>query len=85
MSGRVGQRDKKVKINTKHFLALSIVYYLLFVCIFLIIDYYANGIMGAKVDLGLTLIIGVISAYFHAKSRDKTQADEVAKEIEEII
>jgi len=58
---------------------------LLFVCIFLIIDYYANGIMGAKVDLGLTLIIGVISAYFHAKSRAKTQADEVAKEIEEII
>jgi len=85
MSRRVKKRDRKVKINTKHFLALSIVYYLLFMCIFLIIDYYANGLMGAKIDLGLTAILGIIAAYFHAKSRAKSQADVVAQEIEEII
>jgi hypothetical protein len=54
-------------------------------CSFLIIDYYANGFLGPKIDFGLSAILGIISAYFHAKTKAKTQADEVAKEIEEII
>ena len=85
MSKRAGKRAKRVKINKKHFFALSIVYYLVFMCSFLLIDYYANGFLGPKIDFGLSAILGIISAYFHSKSKAKTQADEVAKEIEEII
>ncbi|NPA50495.1 MAG: hypothetical protein GXO02_02580 [Epsilonproteobacteria bacterium] len=87
MSRRAIKRDKRkrVKIKKRHFIALSIVYYLVFLSSFLLIDYYANGILGAKVDFGLPIILGIIAAYFHAKARAKTQADVVAKEIEEII
>ncbi len=87
MSKRVRKRDKKreVKIETKHFLALVIVYYLVFVCSFLLIDYYANGILGPKIDFGLSALLGAVAAYFHARSRAKTQADVVAQEIEELL
>lgn len=88
MSKRIGKRNKrakKVKISSKHFIALSIVYYLVFVCSFLLIDYYANGILGPKIDFGLSALLGVVAAYFHAKSRAKTQADVVAEEIEELL
>ncbi len=85
MSRRTKKRNSRKKINKKHFIALSIVYYLVFMCSFLLIDYYANGILGPKIDFGLSAILGVISAYFHAKSRAKTQADIVAEEIEELL
>ncbi len=85
MSKRTKKRDRKVKINTKHFLALSIVYYLVFMSSFLLIDYYAHGFLGPKIDFGLSAILGIIAAYFHAKSRAKTQADVVAEEIEELL
>jgi hypothetical protein len=52
---------------------------------FLLIDYYAHGFLGPKIDFGLSAILGIIAAYFHAKSRAKTQADVVAEEIEELL
>ncbi len=90
MSKRDRKRDtrarlKKTKINKQYMFFLIIIYYLVFMCSFLLIDYYANGILGPKIDLGLTFIFAIIAAYLHSKTKAKTQADILAKELEEII
>ena len=69
----------------KHTIALFIVYFILFLASFALIDYYAYNAISPKYLVAFSLIASAVATYFHRKSKIKTQADEVAKEIEEIL
>ncbi len=70
---------------TKHKITLFIVYLILFTAIFGMIDYYAYDILNPWIFLGLSLISAAWATYTHVKHHQKTKADEIAKDIEEIL
>lgn len=72
-------------MKLKHKIALFIVYFLVYLVSIAIIDYYALYIIPAWIVVSISLILAAISAIIHIKSKTKTQADELAKEIEEIL
>jgi len=72
-------------MTKKHTIALFIVYFILFMAITALIDYYAYNVISPIYLVAFSIVASAISTYFHRKSKIKTQADEVAKEIEEIL
>ncbi len=76
---------KRRNLKTKHKIALFLVYFILFIAIFSMIDYYGNYIIPASAVFAISFFAALISAVIHAKSKTKTKADELAKEVEEII
>ena len=69
----------------KHTIALFIVYFIVFLTATALIDYYAYNAFSPKYLVPFSIVASIIATYFHKKSRKKTQADEIAKEIEEIL
>jgi len=72
-------------MKKKHKIALFLVYFTLFLAILSIIDYYGYYIIPASIVFGMSFFFALLASYFHVKSKEKTKADELAKEIEEII
>ena len=72
-------------MKLKHKFALFIVYFILFLAITAMIDYYAYDEIPPWIFIIISFVAAVISAQIHAKSKQKTKADELAKELEEII
>ena len=72
-------------MKLKHKIALFIVYFLVYLVSIAIIDYYALYIIPAWIVVSSSLALAAISTIIHIKSKTKTQADELAKEIEEIL
>ena len=69
----------------KHKVALFCVYLVLFLSIFGMIDYYAYDILNPAIFIGLSIISALMSTYYHVKHHQKTKADEIAQELEEIL
>ncbi len=74
-------RVKKRKFPRVKFLKLSFVYFVVFVMIFSIIDYYALMVFNFLWLLLLSAILGLIFGYIHIKKRWHDNIDEVAKEL----
>ncbi len=72
-------------MQRKHKIALFLVYFILFLAILSMIDYYGYYIIPASVVFAVSFLAALIAIFIHAKSKEKTKADELAKEIEEII
>jgi predicted membrane channel-forming protein YqfA (hemolysin III family) len=79
------KKKKKHNIPLKHKIALFIVYLILFMAIISLINYYADGILKPSIFISLSLLLALISTFYHVKSKQKSKADELAREIEEIV
>jgi len=66
-------------------LALFIIYFIIFLTSFSLINYYAYSSFNPKLLILFSLIFSIFATYFHLKQRQKTKADELAKEIERIL
>jgi uncharacterized ion transporter superfamily protein YfcC len=78
-------KDKNYRMPFKHKVALFTVYLVLFLAIFGMIDYYAYDILNPIIFIGLSIVSALVSTYYHLKHHQKTKADELAEEIEEIL
>jgi len=72
-------------VKLKHKFALFVVYFILFLAITAMIDYYAYDGIPPWIFITISFVGAVISAQIHAKSKQKTKADELARDLEEII
>jgi len=72
-------------MKLKHKIALFIAYLILFLAITAMIDYYAYDIISPILFITISLVAAIISTYIHIKKKEKSQIDEIAKEIEEIL
>lgn len=72
-------------MKNKHKIALFFVYLVLFVAIVSMIDYYGYYIIPASIVFTISVLAALIATYLHTKSKKRTKADELAREIEEII
>jgi len=78
-------QHKKRKINLKHVAALFAVYFVLFAALTAMIDYYAWDNINPWIFVAVSFFGALWAAWTHAKSRQKTKADELARDLEEIL
>ena len=72
-------------MKLKHKIALFVVYFILFLTVLALIDYYAYYIIPGWIVITVSFISALISTLVHAKRKEKTKVDELAEELEEII
>ncbi|SFV68775.1 hypothetical protein MNB_SV-10-1081 [hydrothermal vent metagenome] len=72
-------------MKLKHKLALFTVYFVLFIALTAMIDYYAYDIINPWIFIVLSFLGAVGATLAHAKSHEKTKADELAHDLEEIL
>ena len=72
-------------MKLKHKIALFIVYLILFGALSSMVDYYAYDMINPWIFVILSFIGAVWATIVHANSRQKSKADELAKDIEEIL
>ncbi len=72
-------------MKLKHKISLFFVYLLLFLALTSMIDYYAYDILNPWIFISFSVVAAVIVTYLHIKNRARSRADEIAKEIEEIL
>ncbi len=72
-------------MKLKHKIALFIVYLILFGALSSMVDYYAYDMINPWIFVVLSFIGAVWATIVHANSRQKSKADELAKDIEEIL
>jgi len=72
-------------MKLKRKLSLFVVYFVLFVALTAMIDYYAYDEINPWIFIVLSFIGAVWAVAAHAKSHQKTRADELAHDIEEIL
>jgi len=72
-------------MKLKHKIALFIVYFILFITLGALIDYYAYDMISPWIFITISFIAALLASIVHIKSRQKTKADELAHTIEEII
>ncbi|WP_294951235.1 hypothetical protein [Sulfurovum sp.] len=72
-------------MKLKHKIALFTVYFVLFIALTAMIDYYAYDIINPWIFIVLSFLGAVGATLAHAKSREKTKADELAHDLEEIL
>jgi Flp pilus assembly protein TadB len=78
-------KKKKKTLNLKHKIALFLVYFVLFGTLSALIDYYAYDLINPLIFIILSFIGAAWATMAHANSKQKSKADELAKEIEEIL
>ncbi len=76
---------KPYKMPLKHKIALFFVYLVLFLAIFGMIDYYAYDILNPWIFMLASLIAALWATALHVRRHQRTKADEIAREIEEIL
>ncbi len=74
-------RHKKHKFPWAKFHKLSFVYFVVFVMVFSIIDYYALMAFNFLWLLALSAVLGWTFGYIHIKKRWHDNIDEVAEEL----
>jgi len=72
-------------MKTKHKIALFIAYFLVFFSSLLLVDYYANMFFSFYIVAIVSAILSFVALEIHKKYKTKTQVDELAKEVEEIL
>jgi len=78
-------KKKKKTLHLKHKIALFLVYFILFGTLSAMVDYYAYDLINPWIFVILSAVGAVWATLVHAKSKEKTKADELAHDIEEII
>ena len=76
---------KKRKISLKHKIALFTVYFVLFIALTAMIDYYAYDLINPWIFILLSFFGAVWATLAHVKSKEKSKVDELAHDLEEII
>ncbi|WP_041672713.1 hypothetical protein [Sulfurovum sp. NBC37-1] len=76
---------KKTKISLKHKIALFTVYFVLFIALTAMVDYYAYDLINPWIFIVLSFAGAVWATMAHVKSKEKSKADELAHDLEEII
>jgi len=79
------KKKKNRSIGMKHKMTLFLVYFVLFSTLSAMIDYYAYDLINLWIFIVLSFIGAVWAVLVHAKSKQKTKADELAHDIEEIL
>ncbi len=72
-------------MKLKHKIALFLVYFTLFVALLAMVDYYAYDILNPWIFVVLSFVAAFGATMVHAKSHQKSKADELAHDIEEIL
>jgi len=72
-------------MKLKHKIALFTVYFILFVALTAMIDYYAYDMISPWIFIIISTLGALWATVAHAKSHQKTKADELAHDIEEIL
>ena len=72
-------------MKKRHKIALFIAYFLVFFSSLLLIDYYADMFFSFYIVAIVSAILSFVSLQIHKKYKTKTQVDELAKELEEIL
>jgi hypothetical protein len=72
-------------MKLKHKIALFVVYFVLFMALTAMIDYYAYDTISPWIFIAISTIGALWATMAHAKSHQKTKADELAHDIEEIL
>jgi len=76
------KKKKRTPIWRKaHFWKLSFVYFVVFLMILLIIDYYALMLIPALWVVGASALLGLVSGWIHYKKRWHDNLDIVAEEL----
>ena len=76
---------KKRKISLKHKIALFTVYFVLFIALTAMIDYYAYDLINPWIFIVLSFVSAIWATLAHVKSKEKSKVDELAHDIEEIL
>jgi len=74
-----------MKNRLKHKIALFTVYFVLFIALTAMIDYYAYDMINPWIFIVLSFAGAAWATMVHLKSREKGKVDELAKDIEEIV
>jgi len=77
--------SRRKGMNIKHLTALYIIYFLIFFVSAALINYYAYLTLDGRVLLAGSLVLALVATYLHNQYHIKTKADELAKELEEIL
>jgi len=78
-------RKKTTKGRLGHKIALFAVYFVLFIALTAMIDYYAYDMLSPWIFVLLSFVGALWATAVHVKSREKSKADELARDLEEII
>ena len=76
---------KRRKTSLKHKIALFTVYFVLFIALTAMIDYYAYDLINPWIFILLSFAGAVWATLVHVKSKEKSKADELARDLEEIL
>ncbi|AKF24976.1 hypothetical protein YH65_05905 [Sulfurovum lithotrophicum] len=76
---------KKTKISLRYKIALFTVYFVLFIALTAMIDYYAYDLINPWIFIVLSFVGAIWATLVHVKSKEKSKADELAHDLEEII
>ena len=71
----------KNKFNTKRYIKLTLIYFVLFVAIFGLIDYYALMIFNFLYFIIISFILSITFAYYHMKYKKHDHIDDIVDEI----
>jgi uncharacterized ion transporter superfamily protein YfcC len=69
------------KFKTKRYIKLTLIYFVLFVAIFGIIDYYAYMMFNFLYFIALSFILALIAGYYHIKYTKHEHIDDIVDEI----
>jgi len=72
-------------MRLRHQIALFLVYFILFLTITAMIDYYAYDIINPWIFIVLSLLGSGWAVKIHSKSHRKSKIDDWTKEVEEIL
>ncbi len=72
-------------MKLKHKMALFAVYFILFIALTAMVDYYAYDLISPWIFIGFSFISAIAATCIHAKTHQKSKVDELAKDIEEIL
>jgi len=77
----MSKHKKRHRINWKRYCKVSFVYFMVFIMISLLIDYYALMAFNFIYFTIISAILGLIVGYIHVKKGKKDHIDEVAEEL----
>ena len=72
-------------MRLKHKIVPFTLYFILFLALGAMIDYYAYDLLNPWIFIVLSFVAALWVTALHAKSRQKSRVDELAHEIEEVL
>jgi len=78
-------KKNRHQVSLKHKIALFAVYFVLFFTLSAMVDYYAYDLISPWIFTLFSLFAAVWATIMHLKSKQKSKADELAHDLEEII